>query len=168
MSRDKDKGDLFTRGPQWPTAREKDRAEPQRTREPEPPPADETKIVALHPSTQRGEDSPVYPPDRVYKAFDTHDRAMRLQIVPANGMAHRAPYHSLYDESEDVVHESCFALYFHGVTVKVYGSHLGPVMHAIGFETCSRIRAFTPEFFDPPPPGQPFIEKIVITAPGEA
>jgi hypothetical protein len=124
------------------------------------------KVVPLHPPAQRGQEfSPVFPADRVYQAFETSDRAERLHIVRAVGMALRPAHHSLTDMREDVFHQSCFTLiYYPFLTVEVYGANLGPVMHAIAMGKCERIREFHRDLYDYPAKDQPFIESIRITA----
>lgn len=152
----------FGRGRPWSHgARNESRAaEPEETRG-----GGEDNVVPLHPPPQRGEEyQPVFSRDRVYEAFETSDRTERLHIVRARGMALRPAYHSLSDMREDVFHQSCFSLiYYPFLTVEVYGSNLGPVMHAIGLGKCGRIREFHRDLYDPPLKGKPFIESIIIT-----
>ncbi len=124
----------------------------------------EEKVVPLNPPRERSEEgSAVFPPNRVYAAFDASDRAERLHIVRANDMARRPAYYQLADMSEDVFKQSCFTLFYPFLIVEVYGSNLGPVMHAIGMGKCHRIREYSPKLYERPPKGEPLIERIEIT-----
>jgi hypothetical protein len=48
--------------------------------------------------------------------------------------------------------------------VEVTGWNLWPIVHAISFGNCERIREFHPKLYDVPESGEPIIEKIQITA----
>lgn len=105
--------------------------------------------------------------DRAYLAFETSDRAERLHIVRATQPARRPAYHYLMDISEDQFHHSAFTLIYTFMIVEVTGRNLEPVIHAIGLGNCERIREHHAKLYDPPVDGEPFIEKITITAADE-
>lgn len=110
---------------------------------------------------------PVFPEDRVYKAYDIVSRAERLHIVRATRMARRPSYHYLTDIVEDVFQQSTFALIYPSMIVRVTGRNLAEVVHAIGAGTCGRIREFHPKLYDPPPKDAPVIEEITVIAQDE-
>jgi hypothetical protein len=55
------------------------------------------------------------------------------------------------------------ALFHKGSFVR-HGHRLGPIVHAINYSYCDRIREFHPKLYDRPPKDAPIIEAIRITA----
>ena len=153
--------DVLEGGRIWSGAREGERRQSSRPKEKQGP-------WALPPESQ-GADSlpPVFPDDRIYKAYDIISRSERLHIVRATRMARRPAYHYLADIIEDVFHQCAFALIYPTMVVRVTGRNLAEVVHAISAGTCGRIREYHSKLYDPPPPDAPLIQEITIIAADE-
>ena len=144
MSRDADKGGFGDR--LWGGARERER-EPQT----------DDKVVPL--KRPAG--------DRAYLAFETSDRAERMNIMRAAAPSRFPSYSYLLDISFDHHLQSAFTLIYTFMIVEVTGRNLEPVVHAIGMGKCERIREYHAKLHDRPAEGEPLIEKISITAADE-
>ena len=145
MSRDAEKGGFGDR--LWGGAREPREREPQT----------DDKVVPLKRP----------PGDRAYVAFETSDRAERLHIVRAAGPSRFPSYSYLLDISFDHHLQSAFTLIYTFMIVEVTGRNLETVVHAIGLGKCNCFREYHPKLYDRPAEGEPFIEKITITAADE-
>jgi hypothetical protein len=110
---------------------------------------------------------PPAPQDRTYLAFDLRDRAERLHIVRAAGPSRFPNYNYLLDISYDHHKQAAFTLVYTFMIVEVTGWNLWPVVHAISFGNCERIREFHMKLYDVPEAGEPLIESIEITAADE-
>jgi hypothetical protein len=97
-------------------------------------------------------------------AFELRDRAERLHIVRGAGPSRFPNYNYLLDISYDHHLQSAFTLIYTFMIVEVTGWNLWPIVHAISFGNCERIREFHPKLYDVPESGEPIIEKIQITA----
>lgn len=147
--RDADKGGL---GRLW-SGRERERPQP------------DEKIVPLKPAAEARQNAvPAEHHDRAYVAFETRERAERLHIMRGAGPSRFPSYHYLLDISYDHHLQSAFTLIYTFMIVEVTGRNLGPIVHALNFGTCERMREYHPKLYDPPVRGEPFIEKIQITA----
>jgi hypothetical protein len=132
------------------TGREKGRRETDR--QPAPSPADE-------------KDMPLFGHDRAYAAFELRDHATRLHIQCAAQPSRFPAYNYLLDIIYDHDYASIFTLVYSFMVVEVTGHNLAPVVHAINFGNCERIREFHKKLYDPPAKkDEPLIESITITA----
>lgn len=152
MSKDADKGGFA--GRLWGGGRERER-DPQ---------TDEKVLPLKAPADVRPAARPAEPHDRAYVAFDLRDHAERLHIMRGAGPSRFPGYNYLLDISFDHHLQSAFTLIYTFMIVEVTGCDLGPVVHAISFGNCERIREYHPKLYDPPAPGEPLIDKIHITA----
>lgn len=126
--------------------------------------ADE-KVLPLKPPETR----PIakQPEDRAYVAFETRDRAERMQIMRSAAPSRFPAYSYLLDISFDHHHQSAFTLIYTFMIVEVTGWNLAPIVHAVNFGNCERITEFDARQHDHPAKDQPLVEKIVITAADE-
>jgi hypothetical protein len=106
-------------------------------------------------------------PGRAYVAFEIREHADRLHVVRAAGPSRFPSYSYLLDISFDHHLQSAFTLIYSFMVVEVTGSNLGPIVDAISLGNCDRIREYHPKSYDAPAHGEPFIEKIQITAADE-
>jgi len=104
------------------------------------------------------------PDDRAYAAFEIRERAERLHIVRATGPSRFPNYNYLLDISFDHHLQSAFTLIYTFMVVEVTGWNLEPIVHAISYGNCERIREFNAKLYDAPAKGEPLIEKIHIVA----
>jgi hypothetical protein len=145
--------DADTRGSRlWSGGRERDQwpqVEPQ---------ADE-KVVPLG--------RPAMASDRTYTAFEVRERAERMHIHCATQPSRFPSYNYLLDIIYDHDFDSIFTLIYSFMTVEVTGKHLAPIVHAINFGTCERIREYHSKLYDPPAKDAPIIQAIKITAAGQ-
>jgi hypothetical protein len=155
MSKDADKSGLSRL---WSGGRERERA----------PQPDEKVLPMKAPAEVRQAALPAEHHDRAYAAFETREQAGRLHIMRGAGPSRFPGYHYLLDISFDHHLQSAFTLIYTFMIVEVTGRNLGPVVHAINFGNCERIREYHPRLYDPPAQGEPFIEKIHITAADES
>lgn len=153
--------DVLEGGRLWGGAREGDRRQGSRASEKQGlwKPSPEIQGAEMLP--------PVFPEDRVYKAYDIVSRTERLHIVRATQSARRPAYHYLADIVEDVFHQSAFALIYPSMIVRVTGRNLSEVVHSISAGNCGRIREYHRKLYDPPRPDAPFIEEITVVAADE-
>jgi hypothetical protein len=149
MSKDTDKGSFA--GRLWGAGREGTS------------PPDEKVLSMKAPPMAR----PAAPPDRAYVAFEIREHADRLHIMRCAGPSRFPSYSYLLDISFDHHLQSAFTLIYTFMIVEVTGSNLEPVVNAISFGNCERIREYHPKLYDPPAQGEPLIEKIQITAADE-
>jgi hypothetical protein len=150
MSKDADKGG----GRLW-SGREKEQPAPE-------------KVLPLKaPGEVRPATRPAQPHDRAYVAFEVRDHANRLHIRCATQPSRYPTYNSLLDIVHEHDFDSLFTLIYSFMTVEVTGQHLGEIVHAVSFGNCERIHEWHRKFYDPPAPGEPVIEKIVITTADE-
>jgi hypothetical protein len=104
------------------------------------------------------------PDDRIYKAFELHDRADCIEIERINQASRLPSYAYLIDISYDHHHHSGITLFFSfGMVVEITGRNLYEVMHAIKYRRCDHIRPFDKQRHDLPAEGQPFIATITIS-----
>lgn len=130
----------------------------------------EEKVLPLKPPAElRHPSAPAYQQDndRAYVPFELRDRAERLHIVRGAAPSRFPNYNYLLDISFDHHLQSAFTLIYTFMIVEVTGRNLGPIVHAINFGNCERIREFHPKLYAPPVQGEPLIEKIQITAADE-
>jgi hypothetical protein len=133
------------------TGREKGRREGDQQAEP-PPPTDD-------------QDMPLFGHDRSYVAFELRDHATRLHVQCAMQPSRFPGYNYLLDIIYDHDYASIFTLVYSFMVVEVTGHNLHPIVHAINFGNCERIREFHKKLYDPPAKkGDPLIESIKITA----
>jgi hypothetical protein len=143
MSDDED-GELLTGGKLW-SGQQRERA---RQWLPE-------KLAPVKPEPE--------PEDRSYTAFDVRDRADRIQLQRATEPSRFPAYSYLLDISFDHHLQSAFTLFYSfGMVVEVTGENLGPIVHAIHFGTCERIREFHTTLHDCPAAGEPLVKAITI------
>jgi hypothetical protein len=96
-----------------------------------------------------------------YVPFFLRDRTERVQVVPVSGPSHFPVYSSLLDIIFDHDHQSAFTLVYSFMLVKVIGSNLGPIVHALNFGRCAAIHQFyANRFSGPPDEDKPLIESI--------
>jgi hypothetical protein len=133
MTEDKDKAGL---GRLWSgTGREKGRRESDQ--QPEMPGA-------------AAQDMPLFGHDRAYAAFDLRDHATRLHIQCAAQPSRFPAYNYLLDIIYDHDYQSIFTLVYSFMVVEVTGQNLNPIVHALNFGNCERIRQFHKKLYDPP------------------
>jgi hypothetical protein len=96
-----------------------------------------------------------------YVPFFLRDRAERLQVVPVSEPSRFPVYSSLLDIIFDHDHQSAFTLVYSFMLVKVTGSNLGAIVHAINFGRCAAIHQYYADRFSgPPDQDKPLIESI--------
>lgn len=128
----------------------------------------EEKIVPLkQPATEARHHSFSDPNDRQYAAFEIRDRADRLHIMCATRPSRFPNYGYLLDIVYDDRLQSGFTLIYTFMIVEVFGRHLAPVVHAISYGNCERIREFSAKLYDAPAMDEPFIDTIRVTAADE-
>ena len=125
----------------------------------------EEKVLPLKPPAELLQS--IQQDDRVYVPFELRERAERLHIVRGAGPSRFPGYTYLLDISFDHHLHSAFVLIYTFMVVEVTGSNLGPIVHAISFGNCERIREYHPKLHASPAEGEPLIEKIQITAADE-
>jgi hypothetical protein len=109
--------------------------------------------------------SPQQAHDNGYVSFYLRDRADRLQIVPVSEPSRFPVYSSLLDIIFDHDHQSAFTLVYSFMLVKVTGSNLGPIVHALNFGRCAAVHQYYPNRFSgPPDPDKPLIESITTVS----
>ena len=101
---------------------------------------------------------------RDYLAFETQERALRLNIRCARGPSRYPAYAYLLDIIYDYDFAESFTLVFTFMAVNVKGKYLDAVVHAIEHGSCVRISEYHPRKFDRPAPDAPFIESIEVVA----
>jgi hypothetical protein len=100
-----------------------------------------------------------------YVPFFLHDRPERVQVVPVSEPSRFPAYSSLLDIIFDHDHESAFTLVYSFMLVKVTGSNLGPIVHALNFGRCAAIHQYYPNrFSSPPDPDKPLVETILTVS----
>lgn len=100
-----------------------------------------------------------------YVPFLLRDRAERLQLVPVSEPSRFPAYSSLLDIIFDHDHESAFTLVYSFMLVKVTGSNLGPIVHALNFGRCAAIHQYYPNRFSgPPDQDKPLVESILTVS----
>lgn len=100
-----------------------------------------------------------------YVPFFLRDRADRLQIVPVSEPSRFPVYSSLLDIIFDHDHQSAFTLVYSFMLVKVTGSNLGPIVHALNFGRCASIHQFYADRFSGPPDSdKPLVESIITVS----
>src|SRR5277367_2776602 len=115
------------------------------------------------PPLSPADDMPLFNHDRAYRAFELRDNATRLHIQCATGPSRFPAYSYLLDIIYDHDYESIFTLVYSFMVVEVTGQNLWPVVHAINFGRCERIREFHKKLYDPPAKKEdPLIESIKI------
>ena len=149
MSKDADKGSFA--GRLWGDGRE-----------PTSPPDDKALPLKAPPTVR-----PATPPNRAYVAFEIREHAERLHIMRGAGPSRFPNYSYLLDISFDHHLQSAFTLIYTFMIVEVTGSNLEPVVKAITFGNCERIREYHSKLYDLPAQGEPLIERIQITAADE-
>lgn len=126
------------------------------------PQADE-KVLPLKPPAAK----PATQDDRAYVSFEIRERAERLHIMRSAEPSRFPAYSYLLDISFDHHLQSAFTLIYTFMLVEVTGWNLGPIVHALSFGNCERIREYSPHLYDLPADGEPLIQKINITAADE-
>lgn len=100
-----------------------------------------------------------------YVPFFLRDRADRLQIVPVSEPSRFPVYSSLLDIIFDHDHQSAFTLVYSFMLVKVTGSNLGPIVHALNFGRCAAIHEYYPKRYSgPPDQDKPLVERILTVS----
>ena len=100
-----------------------------------------------------------------YVPFCLRDHAERLQVVPVSEPSRFPAYSSLLDIIFDHDHQSAFTLVYSFMLVKLTGSNLGPIVHALNFGRCAAIHQYYPSRFSgPPDPDKPLVESIVTVS----
>ena len=102
------------------------------------------------------------PSDRVYQAFETHERAARLNIRCARIPSRYPGYNYLLDVIYDYDFSASFTLIYTFMVVEVKGRNLDPVVHAIAHGSCGRITEFHPRRHEKPAGDDPIIESVEI------
>jgi hypothetical protein len=129
-------------------------AKPRQQPEPEPQAANKEYDILPQQSHRNG-----------YVPFLLRDRAERVQVVPVSEPSRFPAYSSLLDIIFDHDHESAFTLVYSFMLVKVTGSNLGPIVHALNFGRCAAIHQYYPNrFSDPPDPDKPLVETILTVS----
>jgi hypothetical protein len=101
--------------------------------------------------------------DRAYSAFDTRERADRIELRRATQPSRFPSYSYLIDMSFDHHLRTAIMLFYSfGMVVEITGENLGPIAHAIHFGTCERITEFHKDLYDSPAPGEPLVKSISI------
>lgn len=96
-----------------------------------------------------------------YVPYFLLDRAERLKVVPVSEPSRHPLYSSLLDIIFDHEYQSAFTLVYSFMLVKVIGSNLGPIVHALNFGRCAAIHQFyANRFSGPPDQDKPLIESI--------
>jgi hypothetical protein len=109
------------------------------------------------------------PQDRSYTAFDigtVGEYIPRLHIRCAANPSHYPTYSTLLDIIVDEAFKSGFTLIYSFMTVEVTGQNLAPIVHAISYGQCERIREFHSKLYDRPPKDATLIEAITVTIAG--
>jgi hypothetical protein len=100
-----------------------------------------------------------------YVPFFLRDRAERVQVVPVSEPSRFPGYNCLLDIIFDHDHQSAFTLVYSFMLVKVTGSNLGPIVHALNLGRCAAIHQFyANRFSGPPDPDKPLIESITTVS----
>lgn len=100
-----------------------------------------------------------------YVPFFLRDRTERLQVVPVSEPSRFPVYSSLLDIIFDHDHQSAFTLVYSFMLVKVTGSNLGPIVHALNFGRCAAIHEYHPNRYSgPPDEDKPIIESIMTVS----
>ena len=100
-----------------------------------------------------------------YVPFFLRDRAERLQVVPVSDPSRFPAYSSLLDIIFDHDHQSAFTLVYSFMLVKVTGSNLGPIVHAVSLGRCAAIHQYYPNRFSgPPDQDKPLVESITTVS----
>ncbi len=84
------------------------------------------------------------PGEYQYLAFDTKDRRLRVDIRPKRGMAYALPYSNLMLLAYDDEHYDNILLTVSGMTVRIHGRNLRPIVDALKLHTCEFIEAYQP------------------------
>jgi hypothetical protein len=104
------------------------------------------------------------PPEK-YAAFNTKDKVVRLDIRCGgeSTLAHAIAYSYMLNLAYDRRTYSEFFITVSGITIRVKGRGLKPVVEAIKMHKCEFIQAFDAgEFDEPEGEGAPFIESITV------
>ncbi|HEX4231144.1 MAG TPA: hypothetical protein VHZ07_20875 [Bryobacteraceae bacterium] len=100
-----------------------------------------------------------------YVPFYLRDRTERVQLVPVSAPSRFPAYSSLLDIIFDHDHQSAFTLVYSFMLVKVIGTNLGPIVHALNFGRCAAIHQFQAKRFkSTPDPDKPLVETIEIVS----
>lgn len=100
-----------------------------------------------------------------YVPFFLRDRAERVQVVPVSEPSRFPAYSSLLDIIYDHDHQSAFTLVYSFMLVKVTGSNLGPIVHALNFGRCAAIHEYYPNRYNAPPDqDRPLVESITTVS----
>jgi hypothetical protein len=100
-----------------------------------------------------------------YVPFFLRDRAERVQVVPVSEPSRFPAYSYLLDIIYDHDHQSAFTLVYSFMLVKVTGSNLGPIVHALNLGRCAAIHEYYPNRYSAPPDqDKPLIESIITVS----
>jgi hypothetical protein len=97
---------------------------------------------------------------KVYEAFDSKDKIESLALFPMLGPAHSITYSYLFDVSWDDEIFSTIVLFFTFIQVNIRGRNLGPVVQSLRLRTCTALREFHEEEFEPVDTDAPVITSI--------
>jgi hypothetical protein len=118
------------------------------------------------PGDKRGEKprAPQPPPLglKPYLAFEAKDKLQSLDIRQVLGPTHAPTYAYLLNIVFDHEYYTGFMLFFSFMVVKARGKNLKEVINAIKMRKCEYIQDFHPGEYQPPKPGDPVIESIVV------
>jgi hypothetical protein len=117
------------------------------------------------PGDKRGEKPRAQPPPlglKPYVAFDAKDKLQSLDIRQVLGPTHSPTYAYLLNVVFDHEYFTGFMLFFSFMVVKARGKNLREVINAIKMRKCEYIQDFHPGEYQPPKPGDPVIESIVV------
>lgn len=112
--------------------------------------------------------SPPLEESPTYQAFETQERAARLNIRCARGPSRYPAFTYLLDIIFDYDFSASFTLIYTFMVVEVRGRNLDPVVHALAHGTCGRITEFHPRRHTKPGENEPFIESIEIVVAGRS
>jgi hypothetical protein len=117
------------------------------------------------PGDKRGEKprAPATPDGlKPYLAFEAKDKVLSLDIRSVLAPSHSPTYAYLLNIVFDHEYFTGFRLYFSFMVVSVRGKNLRDVVNAIKMRKCEYIQDFHPGEYQPPKPGEPLIESIVV------
>jgi hypothetical protein len=98
-----------------------------------------------------------------YEAFGTKDRLYRIDLRPADGVAHALPYSHLLLLTYDRRNYAEIFLTISGVAATIKGRNLRPIVDALKLHTCEFVQAFeSSEYAEPQDTAAPFVESIQV------
>jgi hypothetical protein len=104
-----------------------------------------------------------------YEAFGTKDKIVTLMISPSKGYSQLIAYSPMMRVSFDEYHWRRIFITASGITVKITGQRLRPIVDALRLHACEFIRVFNRDrFLEPTDETQPFVSSIDVKLIGES